>query len=71
MEFLLHIPYDYLEADQLIRTTLSINLGKKEVERLEEVAMGAWNEAGSPTRGTLTLMRKPKPKSSASSPSKK
>lgn len=60
MEFLLHIPYDYLDADRLIKATLSVSIGRREVERLEESAMLAWDAAGSPARGTLNDKQKGK-----------
>lgn len=57
LEFLLHVPYEYLEAERLIKIALNINIGRKEVEQLESQAQKMWDAAGSPKRGTMSMTR--------------
>ena len=56
MQFLLHIPDVYLQADDLVRQSLKINLSRKDIQRLESEANKLWEKSGSPERGTLSLL---------------
>eukprot|EP00158_Paraphelidium_tribonemae_P004218 Partr_v1_DN26644_c1_g1_i2_m69260 putative TBC1 domain family member len=56
MTFLLHIPEDFLGLD-LIDIALSINLGRRSIDRLEEEATRLWQNTEAPDRADLSLVK--------------
>jgi hypothetical protein len=54
MDFLLHIPHEFLNQEEMIRTALGIGVSRKELSDLEEEAKKLWGNA-KPSRGTISL----------------
>lgn len=63
MQFLLHIPESYLDADKVMKAALRINLSRNEVAKLEDKALKMFQQSGNPDRGTVSLVQQTNRKS--------